>query len=106
MKPRHHKYIFLAIPLAVGVFFLIGWLVQLIWNATITDIFGSNPISYWQGIMLIILFKILMGGNFSVRKDKKKKFDHHAHFFHSKQHKPETDVNPQSSADEEINIEI
>jgi len=76
MKHKHKKWIPLAILAAIGLAFLAGWIIQLLWNATITPIFGSNEISYWQGIMLLILFKILFSSHYKVHKEHHKKLCH------------------------------
>jgi len=76
MKNKHKKLIPLFILLGIGLAFLAGWIIQLLWNATITPIFGSNPISYWQGIMLLILFKILFSSHYKVHKEHHKKLHH------------------------------
>ncbi len=65
---KHKKLIPLFILGGIGIFFLLGWLVQLLWNSTVTVIFDSNPIGYWQGIMLVILSKILFSSHYNVKK--------------------------------------
>ena len=83
MKHKHKKWIPLAILAAIGIAFLAGWVIQLLWNATITPIFGSNAITYWQGIMLLILFKVLFSSHYKVHKERSKNWSHSkAKFFH------------------------
>ncbi len=60
--------IFLGFLIGVGVValaFLLGWVVMLLWNWLIPDIFGLNAITYWQawGLFLLtsILFKSMPG---------------------------------------------
>ncbi len=62
---KYYKFIPLFILLGIGVAFLAGWVVQLIWNATISEIFNTSEITYWQGIMILILSKILFGAKVS-----------------------------------------
>ncbi len=76
MKPKHKKLIPLFILLGIGAAFLFGWIVQLLWNATITPIFGANAITYWQAVMLLILLKILFSSHYNVHKEHHKKFCH------------------------------
>jgi hypothetical protein len=46
-----------------GFFALVlGFVVQWLWNWLIPDIFGLNPISYWQAFGLLFLAKLLFGG--------------------------------------------
>lgn len=42
--------------------FLFGKLVQFLWNATVADIFDLKEITYWQGVGLLLLARILVGG--------------------------------------------
>jgi hypothetical protein len=56
--------------------FVFGWVIQLLWNATIADMFGLPAISYWQAVGIFILAKILFGfgfGGSSTPSQKKKK---------------------------------
>ena len=91
MKGKHKKFIPLFILLGIGVAFLVGWAVQLLWNSTITVIFDSNPISYWQGIMILLLFKILFSSHYNVYKEHHKKVHHQPEFIrrHFKDEKDE-----------------
>jgi hypothetical protein len=46
-----------------GLFALVlGFVVQWLWNWLMPDIFGLNPISYWQAFGLLFLAKLLFGG--------------------------------------------
>ena len=46
-----------------GLFALVlGVVVQWLWNWLMPDIFGLNPISYWQAFGLLFLAKLLFGG--------------------------------------------
>ena len=76
MKSKYKKFIPLFVLLGIGIAFLLGWIIQLLWNATITPIFGSNAISYWQGVMLLVLFKILFSSHYNVHKEHHKKLYH------------------------------
>lgn len=73
MKKKHQALIPLFVLLGIGLAFLIGWIVQLLWNATITAIFDTSPITYWQGVMLLILAKIFFSSHYNVHKDHHKK---------------------------------
>jgi hypothetical protein len=42
--------------------FLFGWLVELLWNRLMPDLFGIKEITYWQAFGIVILAKILFGG--------------------------------------------
>lgn len=41
---------------------LFGWLVMLLWNWLMPDLFGLGEISFWQAAGLLVLCKILFGG--------------------------------------------
>lgn len=53
-----------AAALAAGVlaFFLLGGLVQWLWNATVPELFGLPPLAYWQAVRLFLLVNLLTGG--------------------------------------------
>ena len=68
MRPKHKRLIPLLIIGGIGLVFLFGWVVQLLWNATISEIFSVKAITYWQAFMLIILCKILFGSHYNVKK--------------------------------------
>lgn len=60
----------------LALFALFGWIVMLLWNWLMPDIFGLKQVTYWQawGIMLLssILFKG-MGGNRGPSEKKRKR---------------------------------
>ncbi len=41
--------------------FLLGWIVQLLWNALIPDLFHGPMLGYWQAVGLLLLSRILVG---------------------------------------------
>ncbi|NQV16959.1 MAG: hypothetical protein HQ534_00215 [Armatimonadetes bacterium] len=83
------KFIPLFILGGIGLVFLFGWIVQLLWNATISEIFSVQAITYWQAFMLIILCKILFGSHYNVKKHHKQHFVKH-HLF-KKEKQPEAE---------------
>ncbi len=61
---RHHpvlKGIRIAIFVVIGAAVL-GFVVKGLWNVLIPPIFGWHTISFWQGLGLLVLSKILFGG--------------------------------------------
>jgi len=64
-----------GLALAVLFAFLFGWIVMLLWNWLMPDIFGLKEITYWQGWGLVLLSHILIKGGWgnSGSSDKKKK---------------------------------
>jgi hypothetical protein len=63
--------------LGIGLIFLFGWIVMLLWNWLMPDIFGLKHINYWQawGLLALstILFKGIGGGGSGNRSDRKRK---------------------------------
>lgn len=41
---------------------LFGFVVKWLWNSLLPDIFGVKEISYWQGLGLLVLGRLLFGG--------------------------------------------
>ena len=54
------KFIFIPF-LAAGILALVSYIVMLLWNNLIPDIFHITAITYWQAMGLFILAKILFG---------------------------------------------
>lgn len=55
--------IILAIGVAFGLLCLEGWLVMLLWNATLPVVFsGVTAIGFWQSVCINLLATILFGG--------------------------------------------
>lgn len=49
------------IILGVGLFFLFGWVVMLLWNWLMPEIFGLKTLTYWQAWGVLALSCILFG---------------------------------------------
>lgn len=54
-------YAALALVVIIGAGLLFGWIIMLLWNATIAEIFGVSAISFWQAIGLFFLAKLFFG---------------------------------------------
>lgn len=59
--PRAVKIAMFAV-MAIAVLFLLGFVVQGLWNWLMPPIFGLKVIGYWQSLGLILLGKLLFGG--------------------------------------------
>jgi hypothetical protein len=46
--------------LGIGALFLFGWIVMLLWNWLMPEIFGLKQVTYWQAWGLLILSCILL----------------------------------------------
>lgn len=55
-------WVLLGITAAVGFAFLFGYIIMLLWNWLMPEIFGLTEIDYWQAVGIIILAKFLFGG--------------------------------------------
>lgn len=64
-------YTILGILGAIVFGLLFGWIIVWLWNWLMPLIFGLPTITFWQGVGLFILAKILFGG-FSSHSDSKK----------------------------------
>jgi hypothetical protein len=63
--------------LGIGLAFLFGWVVMLLWNWLMPDIFGLKRVTYWQAwgllILCCILFKDFGSGSGGNRSDRKRR---------------------------------
>jgi hypothetical protein len=63
--------------LAIGLAFLFGWVVMLLWNWLMPEIFGLKRVTYWQAwgllILCCILFKDFGSGHSNGRSDRKRR---------------------------------
>jgi hypothetical protein len=61
----------------IGLLGLFGWVVMLLWNWLMPDLFGLKRLDYWKawGLLALctILFKGFGSGNSSGRSDRKRK---------------------------------
>ncbi len=53
--------VFLFIILGVGLLFLFGYVVMLLWNWLMPEIFGLKTLTYWQAWGILALSCILFG---------------------------------------------
>ncbi len=55
------KYVGFGI-LGAGFLFFAMWLIMLLWNALIPEIFNGPVLTYWQAAGLFVLAKVLLSG--------------------------------------------
>ncbi len=66
-RPRSRAYL-LTVHILFGLLFaatlalVFGGVVMLLWNRLLPDLFGLSPLTYWQGVGLLLLARILTGG--------------------------------------------
>jgi hypothetical protein len=57
------RWLFLLVPPAIVLFvFLFGEVVMHLWNWLLPGLFGWPMITFWQGLGLLVLSRILFGG--------------------------------------------
>jgi hypothetical protein len=57
---RKKRYRFYFIPFfVIGAIALFTWIVMLLWNGVVTEVFNVKAINFWQAAGLLILSKIL-----------------------------------------------
>jgi len=57
------KKFFVLIPfIVIAGLLLFGWIVMILWNAILTTALHAGEISFWQGVGLLVLSRILVGG--------------------------------------------
>ena len=61
----------------IGLIFLFGWVVMLLWNWLMPEIFGLMQLTYWQAWGLLVLSSILFKGFPSGGHDGGKRGDRH-----------------------------
>lgn len=62
--PKWLQILLLALLAVVGVTFfgfIFGYIIMWLWNQLMPQIFGLPLITYWQGVGLFILARILLG---------------------------------------------
>lgn len=56
----------MLVPLIIiggaAIMALFGWAVMLLWNAILVPAAGASALSFWQGLGLLVLSRILVGG--------------------------------------------
>lgn len=70
-------WVFIGILTAVGFALVLGYIVMLLWNWLMPEIFGLITINYWQAVGLILLAKLLLGGFGHHKSDKHNDRFHH-----------------------------
>ena len=60
-KKFHPSKILFFIGLAVLFVFVTGNVVMYLWNAILPDVINAKPITFWQGVGIFILARLLFG---------------------------------------------
>jgi hypothetical protein len=65
---RSRRAKLIAAHVALGLIFfgalalLFGYFVMLLWNSVVADAPGVGKLNYWQGVGLLVLCRVLVGG--------------------------------------------
>ncbi len=59
--PRRGRFLFIPLVAAAAAAAL-GGVVMALWNAILPAAVGAGRLSYWQGVGLLVLCRILVGG--------------------------------------------
>lgn len=62
MRTRFLVFAPLALLAFLGFIALGGYLVQVLWNWLLPDLFGVPSVTFWQALGLLLLSRILFGG--------------------------------------------
>jgi hypothetical protein len=58
-KSKFRWLFFIIIP---AIIFLTAWLVMIIWNYVMPEVFHIGEVNYWQALGILVLSRILLGG--------------------------------------------
>ncbi len=61
-NPSCRKFRFFIPLIVLGVMAVLAFAVYELWNGVLTDVVGVKTITYWQGLGLLVLARILFGG--------------------------------------------
>ena len=59
MYSRYRARRWVFVPFAIIVLILFGWVVQLLWNNVAVPVLHVGLVTYWQGLGILLLSKIL-----------------------------------------------
>ena len=72
-RPRFAKMIILFILIAPLAIFIFGSIVMLLWNNVLVPVLGVHEVTFWQGLGILVLSKILFS-SFSGRGGPRRDF--------------------------------
>lgn len=58
---KFRKWMIVAPFVFAGAVLLFGWIVMLLWNAILVPTLQIGVLSFWQGVGLLVLTRILFG---------------------------------------------
>lgn len=62
MQNGRRKWWILAPVILIGGGLFFGWVVMSLWNFVMVPVLHVGVISFWQGLALLVLMRILFGG--------------------------------------------
>ena len=62
-RMRRNPWKFLLVPFGIAaIVFLLGSVVQYLWNAILPEVVGVRALTFWQAVGLLALCRLLFGG--------------------------------------------
>jgi hypothetical protein len=71
MKARRVYYYGKFIPIGIAFLALFTYVVMLLWNWLVPELFSGPVLTYWQTLGLLVLSKILFSGISGEHKDRR-----------------------------------
>ena len=71
MKARRAFYFIKFIPIGIAFLALFTYVVMLLWNWLIPELFSGPILTYWQTLGILVLSKILLSGLGHGHKDRR-----------------------------------
>jgi hypothetical protein len=68
MPERSGRAALIAAHIGLGIVFfgalalVFGYFVMLLWNGVVADVLAVRRLTYWQGVGLLVLCRLLVGG--------------------------------------------
>lgn len=65
---RSRRVALIAAHIGLGIIFfgalalVFGYFVMVLWNSVVADVLSVRTLTYWQGVGLLVLFRLLVGG--------------------------------------------
>jgi len=83
--------------LGVGLLALFGWVVMLLWNWLMPDLFGLKQLNYWKAWGLLVMCTILFKGIGSSGSNRRSERKRRRHLRSYMQEEPPADREPEGS---------
>ena len=82
MRARSVFYFIKFIPLGIAFLALFTYVVMLLWNWLVPELFNGPVLTYWQTLGILVLSKILLSGLGFGHRDRRSWRSRHYHWSH------------------------